>query len=111
MRKLLLGVVLLSLPLAALADSWRGVPLLDNSCREQAKANPDAHPTSCALKCADSGYGIYTAEGQWLKLDKAGNRAAVAALQKTKRADHLRANVEGTLKGDVIQVKSLTIPD
>jgi len=111
MRQLLLAAVLLSLPLAALADSWKGVPLLDNNCREQAKADPDAHPTSCALKCADSGYGIYTAEGRWLELDKAGNKAAVAALHGTKKADHLRADVEGTLKGDVIQVRSLSIPD
>ena len=111
MRKLLLTVVLLSLPLAALADSWKGVSLVDNNCKERVKASPDAHTTSCALKCADSGFGVYTADGKWLKLDDAGNKAAVAALKKTKKADHLRADVDGTLKGDEIQVKSLTIAD
>jgi len=111
MRKLLLTAVLLSLPLAALADSWKGVALVDNNCKDSAKADPDAHTTSCALKCAKSGYGIYTADGTWLKLDAAGNNAAVVALKKTKKVDHLRADVEGTLTGDVIAVRSLTIPD
>jgi len=111
MRKLLLSVALLSLPLAALADTWKGVSLVDSACKDSAKGDPDAHPTSCALKCAGSGYGVYTADGKWLKLDPAGNKAAVAALHNTKKTDHLRADVDGTLKGDTIQVKSLTIPD
>ncbi len=111
MRKLSLAIVLLSLPLAALADSWKGVSLVDEMCHDQVKGNADAHPASCALKCADSGYGIFTSDGKWLKLDDNGNKAAVAALQKTKRKDHVRANVEGTQKGDVIAVSSLSIPN
>jgi len=110
MRKLLLVVALLSLPLTALADSWKGVALVDNDCRGMVK-DPDTHPTSCALKCEKSGYSVQTADGQWLKLDAAGNKAAVAALHKTKKADHLRADVDGTLKGDMIRVKTLSIPD
>lgn len=111
MRKLSLAVVLLSLPLAALADSWKGVSLVDESCHDQVKADADAHTTSCALKCADSGYGIFTSDGKWLKLDAKGNQAAVAALKKTKKTDHIRANVEGTQKGDTIAVASLSIPE
>jgi hypothetical protein len=111
MRKLSLAVVLLSLPLAALADSWKGVSLVDQMCHDQMKDKADSHPTSCALKCAESGYGIFTEDGKWLKLDAKGNQAAVAALKKTKKTDHIRANVEGTLKGDVVHVASLSIPD
>ena len=112
MHKWLFAVaLLLTMPLAARADTWKGVSLVDNDCRNNVKGDPDAHPTACALKCAKSGYGVFTADGKWLMLDDAGNKAAVAALQKTKKADHLRADVEGTLKGEVIQVKSLTIPD
>ena len=85
MRKLSLAVVLLSLPLAALADSWKDVSLVDDMCHEQVKANADAHSTSCALKCASSGYGIFTSDGKWLKLDAKGNQEAVAALKKTKK--------------------------
>ncbi len=111
MRKLSFAVVLLSLPLAVLADSWKGVSLVDDMCHEQVKGSPDAHPTSCALKCADSGYGIFTSDGKWLKLDDKGNQEAVAALKKTKKKDHIRVNVEGTQKGDTIQVASLTMPE
>jgi hypothetical protein len=111
MRKLSLVVVLLSLPLAALADSWKGVSLVDQTCHDQVKGSPDAHTKSCALKCADSGYGIFTSDGKWLKLDDKGNKDAVAALQKTKKKDHLRVDVEGTQKGDTIQVASLSIPE
>lgn len=111
MRKLSLAVVLLSLPLAALADSWKSVSLVDDMCHEQVKGSPDAHPTSCALKCADSGYGIFTSDGKWLKLDDKGNQEAVAALKKTKKKDHIRVNVEGTQKGDTIEVASLTMPE
>ncbi len=110
MRKLSLAIVLLSLPLAALADSWKGVSLVDEMCHDQVKANADAHPASCALKCADSGYGIFTSDGKWLKLDDKGNQQAVAALKKTKRKNHIRANAAGTLEGDTIHLASLSIP-
>lgn len=111
MRKLSLAVVLLSLPLAALADNWKGVSLVDEMCHDQVKDKADAHPTSCALKCASSGYGVFTSDGKWLKLDAKGNEQAVAALKKTKKKDHVRADVEGTQQGDTIQVASLSIPD
>ena len=111
MRKLSLAFVLAVLPLGAFAETWTGVSLVDGMCHAQVKGNVDAHTTSCALKCASSGYGIYTPDGTWLKLDDKGNQEAVAALQKTKRKDHLRVNVEGTRKGDVIEVASLTLPD
>lgn len=111
MRKLSLTVVLLSLPLAALADSWKGVSLVDEMCHDQVQAKADSHPTSCALKCASSGYGIFTSDGKWLKLDAKGNQEAVAALKKTKKKDHIRADVEGKQAGDTIQVASLSIPE
>ncbi len=41
----------------------------------------------------------------------AGAHGAVAALKKTKRKNHVRANVEGTQEGDTIHVASLTIPE
>ncbi len=111
MRKLSLAVVLLSLPLAAMAESWKGVSLVDEMCHDQVKGKADSHPASCALKCASSGYGIFTSDGKWLKLDAKGNEEAVAALKKTTKKDHVRANVEGTQKGDTIQVASLSIPE
>ena len=78
-------IVTLGMPLAASAADWNGVTLMDKNCSGKMKATPDAHTTSCALKCADSGYGIFTSDGKWLKLDDKGNQQAVAALKKTKK--------------------------
>ena len=112
MRKLSFALLVsLLVPTAALAAEWQGVPLVDQTCREKVKADPDKHPTSCLLKCASAGYGIITADGTWVKLDEKGNKAALAALKATKKKDHVRANVTGEQKGDVIAVASLTIPD
>jgi hypothetical protein len=112
MRKLLAAVaVVLSLPSFALAASWQNVSLVDQMCLSKVKSNPDKHPTSCLLNCANSGYGIITQDGKYVKLDKAGNEKAVAALKATSKKDHIRVNVDGERKGDVIQVASLKIAD
>jgi hypothetical protein len=91
------------------AETWKNVSVIDSMCVDKARANPDKHTTKCALACEDGGYGILTADGTFLKFDAAGNEKAVAALQATKKTDHLRATVEGTQSGDEIQVTSLTL--
>lgn len=114
MRKLLIAVVVsLSLPSLALAATWENVSLVDQMCasKEKVKANPDNHPTSCLLQCADSGYGIQTQDGKFVKFDAAGNKLALAELKKTSKKDHIRVNVTGEQKGDVIQVSSLKMAD
>ncbi len=107
----LLATVLAAVPLVARAEIWKNVSLVDTMCasKEQVKKNPDAHPTSCALKCAKSGFGIFDADGKYLKFDEAGNDQAIAALKSTKETDHLRVTVDGELKGDTIAVKSVTL--
>jgi hypothetical protein len=112
MRKLL-GALFVSLwiPSAALAATWEKVPLVDRMCASKVKADPDKHSTSCLLKCADSGYGIQAGDGTWIKLDDAGNKMALSELKKTSKKDHIRVNVTGEQKGDVIQVSSLTMAD
>jgi hypothetical protein len=79
--------------------------------KEKVTANPDNHPTSCLLKCADSGYGIQTSDGKYMKLDAAGSKMALAELKKTAKKDHIRVNVTGEEKGGVIQTASLKITD
>lgn len=111
MKKLstLLAVAVLSLPLAALAETWSKVPLIDHMCRDKVKADPDKHPTACLIKCANSGYGIVAADGSWLKLDASGNEKALAALKATSKKDHIRVDVTGERKGDTIQAASVAI--
>ncbi len=111
MKKVVLALALTWLPALALAASWEKVPLVDHMCLDKVKADPDKHPTSCLIKCAGSGYGILTEDGKWLKLDKAGNEKALAALKATSKKDHIRVNVTGERSGDSIEVSALSIAD
>lgn len=111
MRKLFAALVAAAMmPLPALAAEWSNVPMVDTMCLGKVKGDPDKHPASCALKCADSGYQIKTDAG-WIKLDAAGNKLAVSELKATKKKDHVRVNVTGEQKGDVIAVSSLKMAD
>lgn len=111
MKKLVTVLVLSGLPALALAASWEKAPLVDHMCAQKVKGDPDSHPTSCLLKCASSGYGILGSDGQWLKLDEAGNQKALAALKATQKKDHIRVNVTGERKGDTIEVQTLALAD
>lgn len=107
-RMKLMGIaVLLALPGLCAAETWRDVALVDNNCVAKVKANPDAHTKDCALKCADSGYVVVTAEGTVLKLDAKGSEEALAALRASSKKDHLRVTVSGDRDGDMIKVTSL----
>ena len=109
-RVLLVASILAALPLAASAEVWKNASLLDTMCaaKEKVAKNPDAHPTSCALQCAKSGYGIM-ADGKYLKFDEKGNEQIASELKSTKKTDHLRVTVDGDLKGDTIAVKSVKL--
>jgi hypothetical protein len=109
-KQLLLLVAVLALPVLARAAEWTDVPMVDSMCLDKVKGDPDKHPTSCALKCAASGYQIKTAQG-WMKLDEAGNKQAISALKSTKKKDHIRVDVSGEPKGDVIAVSTLKMVD
>lgn len=110
MRKLLAALIVsLWIPTVALAAKWDNASLIDQKCATKVKDHPDNHPTSCLIKCAEHGYGIQTSDGKYLKLDEGGNKMALAALKATEKKDHIRVNVQGDAKGDVIEVKALEI--
>jgi hypothetical protein len=113
MKKVLLlaAAALVALPLVARAETWKDVSLLDTMCssKEKVMKDPDSHPTACAIQCEKGGYGIVDSSGKYLKFDKAGNDQVAAALKSTKKSDHLRVTVDGSLKGDTIAVKSVTM--
>jgi len=108
-RALTILAGLLALPLAATAETWKNVPVIDTSCLAKVKADPDKHTTACALQCAKGGYGLVATDGTYLKFDATGNEQTVAALKATKKTDHLRATVEGSKDGDTVKVKSVTL--
>jgi len=111
MKKLaaVLIVVALAGAATAYAEQWTNVALVDHHCLNKVKADPDAHPASCLIQCAKSGYGILTTDGTWLKFDQAGNEKALAALKATAKKDHIRVNVTGELKNGTLDVTQLTI--
>jgi hypothetical protein len=61
------------------------------------------------MGCAKSGFGLVTGEGKFLKFDEAGNAKALEALKATDKEKDLKAKVEGTMDGDVLQVTSVEI--
>jgi len=99
--------------LQAAPETWSHVALMDTKCSqdEKFKANPDSHDKKCALQCQKAGFGIYTSDGAFLKLDAAGNQKALAALKSTSQTDHLRATVTGERQGDTIKVASLKLDE
>ncbi len=109
MKKLLTLVLLGLFSLPVFAAEWKDVPVTDVQCSSRAKANPDAHTKECALKCAKSGFGIYTSDGKFLKFDAAGNQKLADALGKSSKTDHLRVNVTGEESGDTIKVQSVSL--
>ncbi len=115
MRKMLAALLAVGLaaPVVALAESWEKVPLIDQMCakKEKVTAHPENHPTGCLIKCSDSGYGVMTQDGKYLKLDEAGNKQALSALKATKKENDIRVNVSGEKHGDTIKVASLKVAD
>ena len=105
-----LCVALAAPAMAAEAKSYTNVALVDVNCSTKVKDNPDAHKKDCAMKCASSGFGIWT-EGTYVKFDAAGNEKAMAALKASAKTDHLRVNVSGQLEGDQLKVESLTMAE
>jgi hypothetical protein len=103
----LLLMALLALP--AFAAEWKNAPVVDVKCSARSKADPDSHTKQCALGCSQSGFGIYTSDGKFLKFDANGNQAVMNALKGTDKKDHLRVNVKGEQAGDVIKVESLSL--
>ena len=104
-----LGVAAFAWPAAAYAEDWTNVALVDVNCSTKMKDNPDAHTRTCALKCAGSGYGIWTADGQYLKFDAEGSAKAKALLEGSEQADHLRVDVTGALADQTLTVASIAL--
>ena len=110
MKRMVMVVLacLLALPLAA--ETWKNVSLMDAGCaaKKDVVAKPDEHPKSCALQCSKAGYGAIV-DGKFVKFDKKGDDLADAALKKTEKTDHLRADVTGEMKDGKIEVSALEI--
>jgi hypothetical protein len=111
MKRLVVALVVAAfiVPAIAAAETWQNLPLVDHSCLEKVKADPDKHETSCLIMCSKSGYGVLTSDGTWLKFDEKGNEEALKALKATQKENGIRVTVTGEREGDSIKVSSLKI--
>ena len=112
MKKVTFLIVLAGLlmtPAFALAATYNNVPVVDVNCSKKVAADPDSHTRECALKCADSGFGIVTSNQKFLKFDAKGNEKIEAELKASSKKDHLRVNVTGKVEGDTIDVATVTL--
>jgi hypothetical protein len=108
MRRIVLSALaLLLLATAVPAATWTNVALVDVNCSTKVKANPDTHSRTCAIKCADNGYGVLAADGKFVKLDAAGNEKALALLKASEKKDHLRVDVTGEVDGETLKVATI----
>jgi hypothetical protein len=105
----LLAMGLMSAPALAATQSFNDVSVIDVSCSKKAAANLDAHTRQCALVCSKSGYGIMTADNQYLKFDAEGNAKILEQLKASTKTDHLRVNVTGDVQGDTLKVQSVKL--
>ena len=107
--KLLIFAALFGFSSLCMAETWKNASFVDVNCSAKVKDNPDAHKRNCALQCSKSGYGIFTADGTFLKFDAKGNEQALNTLKAAQSDDHLRVTVTGDRDGDTIKVKSLSM--
>ena len=101
--------ILLASPVLAASKTFNDVAVVDVSCSKMAASDPDSHTKDCALKCQKSGYGVVTADKQFLKFDADGNAKILEQLKLSGKPDHLRVNVTGDVTGDTIKVTSVKL--
>ncbi len=88
----------------AVAETWEGW-LSDVACKGQ---DVSAHPVSCMVGCAKTGFGLVQRNGKFLKFDESGNKEALELLKGTKQDEkEIEVKVAGTLKGGTIEVSSI----
>ena len=111
MKRLVLAMVVLALALPLAAETFKDVALMDAGCamhKEKMDA-ADTHTKECMMKCgAKGGYGAIV-DGKFMKFDAKGNELTEAALKKTEKTDHLRADVTGEAKDGTINVTAIDI--
>ena len=110
MKKTILAILMFALPVPIYAQTWKNAPLMDGRCSgEQSRLDDaDKHSRRCALKCADSGYGIVV-DKHFVKFDAKGNELAKSALKKSDKKDRLRVTFDGEMHDGLIKVTSLAL--
>ena len=104
MLSFLLSVLLLTTPL--FAGEWTGY-LMDTMCAASRLDKASSHTTECMKRCKQSGFGLVTQEGKYIKFDEKGNIKALNELELTGKQDELLVKVTGEMRGGMIRVESV----
>lgn len=104
MSSLLLSVLLLATPL--FAGEWTGY-LMDTMCAASRLDKASSHTIECMKRCKQSGFGLVTQEGKYIKFDEKGNIKALNELERTGKQDELLVKVTGEMRGGMIRVESV----
>lgn len=108
MKKLAALIIMAGLgAIPALAATFHDAPVIDVKCHNAYASNVASHTRSCAVACADSGYGIFTKDNHFLKFDAKGNQEVLKELKASNATNNLRVNATGTVKGDTLEVSSV----
>jgi hypothetical protein len=89
--------------------------LIDKMCSAKVlsggQAAAKAHDRDCLLQegCIKTGFGVYTADGKYLKFDDAGDTKALEAIKASKKKDDYTVRVTGDVEGDSIKVTNLKL--
>jgi hypothetical protein len=89
--------------------------LIDKACAadtiKKGEGAAKGHDVGCALmdECAQSGFGVITADNKFIAFDAAGNKQAVAALKASTKKTDLRVTVTGDVSGNSVKVASLKL--
>ena len=89
--------------------------LVDVACSIEQKDDLDymrkEHSKSCFLMpaCVKSGYAILTADNQVIRFDEAGNKLAIALIERTNKDKDWRISIQGKQDGDTVTVTRLTL--
>jgi hypothetical protein len=92
-------------PSQAQAQTWAGT-LVDAECKA-ASAN-----ARCPITESTKTFGFETSDGTYVKLDDSGNtkvRSAIDSADQSKRTGRIKAQLAGSLSGDMLTVSSVQI--
>jgi hypothetical protein len=98
------AMILLSSSLACYGETLTG-HLMPSKCKNE---DPTTHTRDCALSCQASGCGVLTASAEYLSFEAAANAKVLELLRSTEKADDLRVSGQGTRKGSVLAVESIS---
>ena len=118
MKAYALGVLLLFAASLAAAQGGKTVTLkgyvVDQMCakslakKENVMEKAAGHTKKCALEegCTESGYGLFS-DGKYYTFDEKGSAHAKEIIEGSKREKELMFEASGSLKGDILTVKTL----